>query len=92
MKHEPINLDKIPYTKWLEHTIRDLVNLPVKGICLNAVLENGDIYTAYNNVSMQNKITIAGLVQQDATIDSLAINGYINCNDEEDDSNGEEEE
>lgn len=96
MSNEKKNLNELPYAQWLEHTIKDLMSLPVKGLCLNAVLEDGAIYTAYHNISMQNKLTIAGMVQQDATIDSLTANGFISAveeceENEEDDSYGEEE-
>lgn len=88
------NVNNLPYAQWLEHTIKDLIDLPVKGLCLNAVLEDGSIYTAYHEVSMQNKLTIAGIVQQDATIDSLTANGFIEIveEDEEDSAYGEEDE
>lgn len=82
------NLNNIPYAQWLERTLKDLINLPVTGICLNAVLENGEAYSAYHNVPMASKLTIAGLIQQDAMFDALAANGVI---DYEEDEDGEEE-
>jgi hypothetical protein len=83
------NFNNIPYAQWLEQTLQDIIKLPVKGICLNAVLENGETYTAYHNVSMHDKITIAGFIQQDAMIDTLAVNGFIKTEEDED---GTEEE
>ena len=83
------NFNNIPYAQWLEQTLQDIIKLPVKGICLNAVLENGETYTAYHNVSMHDKITIAGFIQQDAMIDTLAVNGFIKT--EEDEDGAEEE-
>lgn len=76
------NLNNIPYAEFLEQTLKELITMPVKGICLNAVLSDGAVYTAYYNVSMQNKHTISGLVQQDATLDFLKVNNYVK-NDEE---------
>ena len=76
------NLNNIPYAEFLEQTLKELITMPVKGISLNAVLNDGSVYTAYHNVSMQNKLTISGLVQQDATLDFLKVNNYIK-NDEE---------
>lgn len=81
MNHEN-NLNNIPYAEFLEQTLQELITMPVKGISLNAVLSDGSVYTAYHNVSMQNKLTISGLVQQDATLDFLKVNNYIK-NDEE---------
>lgn len=71
------NLNNIPYAEFLEQTLKELITMPVKGIALNAVLNDGSVYTAYHNVSMNNKLTISGLVQQDATIDFLKVNKYI---------------
>jgi hypothetical protein len=93
MTNENKNVNNLPYAQWLEHTIKDLIDLPVKGLCLNAVLEDGSVYTAYHKISMQNKITIAGVIQQDATIETLTANGFIEIveEDEEDSAYGKEE-
>ena len=90
------NLTEMPYAKWLEQTLHDISSLPVKGIALLVSTENGDSYTNYYNVSMADKLIMAGLIQQDSTLDMLASNGIIQYEDEEDDSsedesNGEEE-
>ena len=91
MTNEYINLEEIPYTKWLEETLQNIVTLPVKGLCLNAVLEDGAVYTAHYELSMHNKLTIAGLIQQNAMSDSMRANGLIKNVEEEDESDGEEE-
>lgn len=83
------NFDNIPYAQWLEHTLKDILNLPIRGLSLHAVLDNGDVYTAYHKVGMNDKLVIAGQVQQDAMTDFLKINNFIK-NDEED-ADGEEE-
>lgn len=90
------NITEMPYAKWLEQTLHDISSLPVKGIALLVSTENGDSYTNYYNVSMADKLIMAGLIQQDSTLDMLASNGIIQYEDEEDDSsedesNGEEE-
>ena len=90
------NITEMPYAKWLEQTLHDISSLPVKGIALLVSTENGDSYTNYYNVSMADKLIMAGLIQQDSTLDMLVSNGIIQCEDEEDDSsedesNGEEE-
>lgn len=84
------NLNEIPYAQWLEQTLQDIIKLPIKGICLNAILENGEVYTAYHNASVHDKITIAGFIQQDAMIDTLAVNNFIQT-EEDEDEDGEEE-
>lgn len=93
MTNEPINLKDIPYTQWLEETLQDIIKLPVQGIALNVVLEDGDVYSNYYKLSMMTKLAIAGLIQQDAMYNSLAANGLIKAVDEEEDEEeyGEEE-
>ena len=83
---ETNDLKALPYAEWLEKALHDLVKMPIEGICLTAILKGGEAYTNYYNVSMMNKLTIAGLVQQDATLDSLAANGLIEYADEENES------
>lgn len=74
---EEKDLTKIPYAQWLENALQELIKFPVKGICMYATTENGEIYSNYHNISMMDKVTIAGLIQQDATVDSLIANGFI---------------
>ena len=49
--------------------------------------ETGDAYTNYHNISMSDKLVISGLIQQDATLDMLAANGFIEYGDDDDDEN-----
>ena len=83
MNNENINLNNISYAEFLEQTLKELITMPVKGIALNAVLKDGAIYTAYHNCSMQNKLTISGIVQQDATLEFLKVNEYVKDPEEE---------
>lgn len=83
MTDESINLKDIPYTKWLEESLQDIIKLPVRGICLNVILEDNDIYTNYYKVSMMEKLAIAGLLQQDAMYNSMQANGLIKKTEEE---------
>lgn len=92
MSNKPINLKDLPYAQWLEDTIQDIVQLPVKGIAISLILEDGSVYSNYHNVFALDKLTVAGTIQQDAMYDSMRANGLIkNADDEEDDSDGEEE-
>lgn len=84
------NLNNIPYAQWLEKALQEIITLPVKGICLGAITQTGEAYTNYYQISMMDKLLIAGLIQQDATFDSLAANGVIEYA-EEDSNDGEEE-
>lgn len=84
------NLNSIPYAKWLEKALNELIEFPVKGICISAITNSGEAYTNYYEVPMMDKLLIAGLIQQDATFDSLAANGLISYADEEDETDSEE--
>ena len=86
------NLNNIPYAQWLEKALTELIEFPVKGICISAITNTGEAYTNYYEISMMDKLLIAGLIQQDATYDSLAANGFIKYADEEDETDGEEKE
>ena len=84
------NLNQLPYAEWLEKALHDVIALPVEGISLTVMLKGGEAYTNYYNINMMHKLTIAGLIQQDAMLDSLAANGLIEYADEEGESDGEE--
>ena len=90
MADEKANITKMPYAKWLEQTLHDISSLPVKGIALLVCTDSGDSYTNYYNVSMSDKLIMAGLIQQDSTIDMLAANGFIKYEDDEDETEEEE--
>lgn len=91
MNDNQTDVFSLPYAKWLEDTLQEMVKYPVKGIALNAITDNGEIYTNYYKITMADKLIIAGVVQQDAMFDSLAANGVIDYADEEEDVDGEEE-
>lgn len=80
-----------PVVKFLQQTIRDISKFPTKGIAIVVTSESGDSYTNYHNVSMQDKLVIAGLIQQDATLDMLVANGFIEYEDDEDDGDDEDD-
>lgn len=87
------NLKNIPYAAWLEKNLKDLIMSPVKSICITAVSENGDVYRDYYKTTMLDKILIAGVIQQDAMLDSMAAHGIIEyVEDEEGVADGEEKE
>lgn len=91
MSNNKKNITDMPYAKWLEETLRDISHLPVRGFALVGILESGDAYTSYWNTSMMDKLILAGLINQDATLDMMAAQGIISYEDEEG-GNGEEEE
>ena len=83
-------LNELPYAPWLEKALQELINFPVKGICLVATTETGEVYNNYYQVSMLDKLAIAGVIQQDATFDALAANGVVEYIDDETEENNEQ--
>jgi hypothetical protein len=53
-----------------------------------ATTNTGETYLNYYEISMGDKLTLAGLIQQDAMLDALAANGFIDYADEEEPSDG----
>lgn len=96
MTEKKNNITDMPYAKWLEQTLRDISNIPVRGMVVSCILEDGNTYTNYWKTSMGDKILLSGLIQQDAMLDSLEANGIIQYDnddgdDTEEDTDGEEE-
>lgn len=83
------DITKMPYAQWLEQALREISETSVRGIALVGLLENGDVYTNYWNASMVDKLVLAGLINQDATLDMLAAQGFIEY-EEEDEEDKEE--
>lgn len=79
------NITEMPYAKWLEQSLSDISALPIRGIAIVGITEDGDAYTNYYNTSMADKLVLAGLINQDAMFDSMAANGVIDYEDDEDD-------
>lgn len=77
------NLNELPYAPWLENALKELINFPVKGLCFTAIGPQGEVYTNYHEVGMLDKITIAGVIQQDAMLDTLMANGFVEIEEEE---------
>ncbi len=77
------NINELPYAPWMEQALIELIHFPVKGICMFAVAEDGAVYSNYHNISIMDKLTISGLIQLDATNDSLIASGQIKPIDEE---------
>lgn len=86
------DITKMPYATWLEKNLLELIKLPVRSITICATTNNGDVYREYYNTSMADKLITAGIIQQDAMLDSMAANGIIEYVDEEVESDGEAEE
>lgn len=81
-----------PIVDWVLQTMRDISQMPIKGIALVATTTTGETYTNYHDVQMNDKLLIAGLINQDAMFDALAANGVIGYADDEEEDAGDEEE
>lgn len=81
-----------PIVDWVMQTMRDISKMPIKGIMLSAITEDGEAYTNYYKVPMADKILISGLISQDATLDMMAANGIIDYAEDEDSDKDDKEE
>ena len=50
---------------------------PVTGICIITRLSDGSVFTQYHNSNMMDKMTYAGVIQQDVTLDMLKANNMV---------------
>ena len=71
------------YAEFMEETLRAMVQLPVEDICIITKLQGGGVFTNYFKSNMMDKITYAGLIQQDATLDMLKANKLVKSETEE---------
>lgn len=69
-------LDK-GYATFMEETLREMVTLPVEGICIIVKLKGGGHMMNYYRSSPVDKLTYAGLIQQDGIIATLQANNWI---------------
>lgn len=77
MNNKPTDVFSLPYAKWLEQTLQELVKFPVKGICISAIGDEGEVYVNYHKISMADKLVISGIINQDAMLDTMAANGIV---------------
>lgn len=85
------NITEMPYAKWLEQSLSDISALPIRGIAIVGITEGGDAYTNYYNASMADKLVLSGLINQDAMFDSMAANGIIEYEDDDEETEDAEE-
>lgn len=69
-----MDIDKLPYAKWLEETIRSLVESQPECICVAAIMPDRAVGTSYYNCSAQDKAILAHNIQVDITMDVIEAN------------------
>ena len=77
------NIYNKDYAEFMEEALQAMVQLPVQGICIITKLQGGAVFTNYFKSNMMDKITYAGVIQQDATLDMLKANKLIKPETEE---------
>lgn len=65
------------YAAFMEETLKGMMELPVEGICVVTKLKGGAVFANFFNSNMIDKITYAGVIQQDAMLDMLKANNYV---------------
>lgn len=84
------NISKLPYVRWLEETLQEMVTLPLDAICITAKLQDGAIYRSYHNCNVNDKVLFAGHIQMDAVSDTMRANFKMKAiDDEENDETNE---
>ena len=71
------------YDEFMEEALHAMVQLPVEGICIIKKFQYGGVFNNYFKSNMMDKITYAGLIQQDATLDTLKANKLVKPENEE---------
>ena len=71
------------YAEFMEEALQAMVQLPVEGICIITKLQGGGVFTNYFKSNMMDKISYAGIIQQDATLDMLKANKLVKPGNEE---------
>lgn len=71
------------YAEFMEEALQAMVQLPVEGICIITKLQGGGVFTNYFKSNMMDKISYAGIIQQDATLDMLKANKLVKPENEE---------
>lgn len=79
------DIREMPYAEWLEGTLRRISMMPMRALVIIGITEDGDTYNDYYNATLGDKLLISGLIQQDAMLDTLEANGFINSEDDEED-------
>lgn len=89
MNNHENDIREMPYAEWLEGVLRRISAMPMRTLILIGITEDGDTYDDYYNAAMGDKLMIAGLIQQDAMLDTLEANGYIKSMDDDDEEDDE---
>ena len=92
MNNNENDIREMPYAEWLEGALRRISAMPMRTLILIGITEDGDTYNDYYNAAMGDKLMIAGLIQQDAMLDTLEANGYVKSIDDDNDDDDEEDE
>ena len=91
MNNNENDIREMPYAEWLEGALRRISAMPMRTLILIGITEDGDTYNDYYNAAMSVKLMIAGLIQQDAMLDTLEANGYIKSMDDDDENEEDDE-
>lgn len=92
MNNNENDIREMPYAEWLEGALRRISVMPMRTLILIGITEDGGTYNDYYNATMGDKLMIAGLIQQDAMLDTLEANGYVKSMDDDNDDDEEDDE
>ena len=68
------DVTKLPYSAWLEESIKTVVNIQPKSICIAATAEDGTTFTGYYSADAESKAIFAHHIQSDVVMDIIRAN------------------
>ena len=71
------NIFEKKYAPFMEQALHHMMQMSVTGICIITRLSDGSVFTQYHNSNMMDKMTYAGVIQQDVTLDMLKANNMV---------------
>lgn len=75
--------DNEDLSTFLERGLRNIYENGAQQVAILATLESGEVLAGYYHCNIPTKLLYAGYLQQDATLDALKKNGYIEGKDED---------
>lgn len=68
------DISKLPYAAWLEESVKTVVSVSPKSICIAATADDGTTFTGYYNADAQDKAVFSHHIQSDVTMDIIRNN------------------
>ena len=71
------SFESIPYAEWLEDSLRELMQHKVKSMGLVALIDEGEVLTAYYMAGLADKALMATHINVDSLMDAVLANAGL---------------